>query len=187
MRLSALYLGNRRFIPYQTGEVRTLSHSRKKLDLNGQRFGKLRVLRPTENVGRRTAWLCRCDCGRETVALTGLLRNGHCTSCGCDKPSVDPTPGALGRASLTYVDGTCLEVLADKAARKTNISGVRGVHWMNDKHVWRAEICFKGERRYLGIYRRLEDAVNARKRAEAELYEPFLREFARAETQNANG
>ena len=46
---------------------------------------------------------------------------------------------------------------------------------------WRAAICFKGKRYYLGSYGRFEDAVKARKRAEEELHDGFLREFA-AET-----
>ena len=53
---------------------------------------------------------------------------GHCTSCGCDKATVDPTPNAYGRASLTYVDGTCVEMLAARTVRSNNTSGVRGVY-----------------------------------------------------------
>ena len=164
-----------------------MRHSTKKLELTGQRFGKLTVLRPTENVGPRTAWICRCDCGRETVAITVRLRDGHCTSCGCDKETVDPSPGARGRASLTYVDGTCVEMLAAKTVRKNNSSGVPGVEWRSREQVWRAAICFKGKRYYLGRYPRFEDAVKARKRAEESLHDSFLQEFARAQTQSVNG
>lgn len=42
-------------------------HSRKKLDLTGQRYGELTVLSPAENVDGRTAWLCRCGCGRPSA------------------------------------------------------------------------------------------------------------------------
>ena len=160
---------------------------RKRLDLTGRRFGRLTVLAPAENVGSRTAWVCRCDCGRETVALTVRLRDGHCRSCGCDKAPVDPTPGAYGRASLTYVDGTCVEMLRAKTVRSNNTSGVPGVDWRAGKRTWRAAICFKGKRYYLGSYRNFNDAVKARKRAEERLHDNFLREFASAETQNANG
>ena len=74
-------------------------HSRKKLDLTGQRYGKLTVLRPAENVGDRTAWLCKCDCGQETVVPTKRLRDGHRTSCGCDREHFGEPPAAVGRAS----------------------------------------------------------------------------------------
>jgi hypothetical protein len=33
----------------------------------------------------RATWLCRCDCGRENVALGERLRRGATTSCGCYK------------------------------------------------------------------------------------------------------
>lgn len=157
-------------------------HSRQKLDLTGQRFGKLTVLRPAENVGRLTAWVCRCDCGQEAVALTKLLRNGHCTSCGCDRPL---THGESGRASLTYVDGTCVEMIRASTKRRNNTSGVPGVDWCTSKGLWRAAICFKGRRRYLGSFEKFGDAVTARKRAEEELFEAFLKEYAQAQNQGA--
>ena len=47
-----------------------MGYSRKRLDLTGQRFGKLTVLAPAENIGSLTAWRCLCDCGQETVAST---------------------------------------------------------------------------------------------------------------------
>lgn len=53
--------------------------------------------------------------------------------------------------------------------------------WRAGKRVWRAAICFKGKRYYLGSYKRFEDAVQARKQAEEELHNSFLREFAGSE------
>lgn len=149
-------------------------HSRKKLDLTGQKYGRLTVLEPAENIGTRTAWLCRCDCGRETVIPTHRLRSGHTKSCGCVNDLGQPRI-ALG---LTYIDGTCVEMLAASTVRSNNTSGVPGVDWWASKGRWRAAICFKGKRHYLGSYIRFEDAVRARKQAEEELIIPFLREFA---------
>lgn len=56
--------------------------------LEGQRFGKLTVLKQVdsilENSGQlRTAWLCRCDCGEEVVVKTINLKSGDTKSCGC--------------------------------------------------------------------------------------------------------
>ena len=158
-------------------------HSRKKLDLTGQRFGKLIVLAPAENIGTRTAWLCRCDCGRETAVTTLRLRDGRRTSCGCDKEHFGAPPGEAARASLTYVDGTCVEIIRAGTVRSNNTSGVPGVEWWKTKQCWRASICFKGKRYRLGNYKRFDDAVKARKRAEEELYLPFLAEHAQAANQ----
>ena len=47
-------------------------------------------------------------------------------------------------------------------------------------------ICFKGKRHYLGSHARFEDAVKARKRAEEELHDRFLREFAGGEEQSGD-
>lgn len=55
----------------------------KKLDLTGQRFGRLVVIEPAPNKGRRTQWKCMCDCGNEYIALTDSLRSGRLQSCGC--------------------------------------------------------------------------------------------------------
>lgn len=152
-------------------------HSRQKLDLTGQRYGHLTVLAPAENRGGRTAWRCLCDCGRETVVQSGRLRCGHTKSCGCMGPGAVPGAGLRG---LTYVDGTCVEMLAAKTVRRNNTSGVPGVEWWKSKHRWRATLCFKGKRHYLGSYGSFEEAVKARRRAEEELVEPFLREYAGA-------
>lgn len=162
-----------------------MGHSRKKLDLTGQRYGKLTVLSPAENIGTRTAWLCRCDCGKETVVSTVRLRSGRQASCGCRQAHFGKPPAAIGRASLTYVDGTCVEMLRTRTLRSNNTSGVPGVEWQAKKQRWRASICFKGRRRYLGSYGKFEDAVRARKQAEEELFAPFLREFAQEAAQQA--
>lgn len=153
----------------------------KKLDLTGRRFGKLTVLRPAENLGIKTAWICRCDCGQETVVRTNSLRSGHTVSCGCTGGSQN------ARRGLTYRDGTCVEIIRSQKVQKNNTSGVPGVTLVTCKQLWQATICFKGKRRYLGRYRNFEDAVKARKRAEEDLYGSFLDEFASAQIRDAGG
>ena len=54
------------------------------IDLTGQKFGKLTVLKyfgPDKDRG--ATWLCRCECGNMPVVRGGNLRNGHSKSCGC--------------------------------------------------------------------------------------------------------
>ncbi|MCI8539009.1 MAG: HNH endonuclease [Oscillospiraceae bacterium] len=156
-----------------------MGHVTKKLDLTGQRFGKLTVLGPAENIGGKTAWRCRCSCGRETVVKTYHLRCGHTKTCGCRNGAGGPRH-ALG---LSYIDGTCVEMLQAKTVRRNNTSGVPGVEWQSAKQRWRATSCFKGKRHYLGSYSRFEDAVKARKRGEEEYHDRFLREFAQTAAQ----
>lgn len=57
----------------------------KVIDLTGQRFGRLVVIKRIENTGKngQKRYLCKCECGNETTALADNLKRGHVTSCGC--------------------------------------------------------------------------------------------------------
>lgn len=60
----------------------------KAIDLTGQKFGRLTVLKRAENYispngGKRAQWLCKCECGKEVVVLGNNLRKGLTRSCGC--------------------------------------------------------------------------------------------------------
>lgn len=54
-----------------------------KINRIGQRFGQLTVISEAERAGKNTVWLCRCDCGTETLVMAGNLTSGGSTSCGC--------------------------------------------------------------------------------------------------------
>ncbi len=54
------------------------------LDLTGQKFGRLTVIRRAENnKQQRTRQLCRCSCGIIKTIDTRNLRSGSIVSCGC--------------------------------------------------------------------------------------------------------
>jgi hypothetical protein len=57
---------------------------RRRLDLTGQRFGRLVVeaIAP-DLVAGRVACSCRCDCGRAVTVTSNSLRAGRTRSCGC--------------------------------------------------------------------------------------------------------
>jgi hypothetical protein len=55
----------------------------RKLNLLDKRFGRLVVIKETSNIGRWTAWVCKCDCGNEVVVKTHELQLGDTQSCGC--------------------------------------------------------------------------------------------------------
>jgi hypothetical protein len=55
-------------------------------DLSQERFGKLTVIEPTDRrQGNCVMWLCKCDCGNETVVNSSRLRAGKSQSCGCSR------------------------------------------------------------------------------------------------------
>lgn len=56
------------------------------IDLSGQRFGKLSVIRENgRNKGGQVLWLCKCDCGTMKTLTGGNLRTENAKSCGCGK------------------------------------------------------------------------------------------------------
>ena len=157
-------VGNHPWLAFVDGNGRDC----KKLDLTGQRFGSLTVLSPAENIGDCTAWVCRCDCGREITVKTTCLQTGRTKTC-------------------SHQYGVCPENLQNRKILKNNTSGVSGVEWLPRIQQWKASICFRGKRYYLGAYSEFEDAVKARKQAEKDLRNSFLHEFTDAQTQSANG
>jgi hypothetical protein len=56
-----------------------------RIDLKGQRFGRLVVIGKTSHDMKtsQTKWSCHCDCGNNIEVRGGNLRNGHSQSCGC--------------------------------------------------------------------------------------------------------
>ena len=66
----------------------------KKIDLTGQPFGRLIVIREYGRAkDRQVTWLCRCDCGREVVVKAGNLLSENTQSCGCLRLERNTTHG----------------------------------------------------------------------------------------------
>ena len=58
------------------------------IDLTGQRFGRLKVVKRSDDYRSPTGrpdpqWECSCDCGNKLIVRGCHLRNGHTQSCGC--------------------------------------------------------------------------------------------------------
>ena len=61
-----------------------MSHSRKKIDLTGRRYGRLTVEASTPmRKNGYIVWQCRCDCGGMVLLDTRCLQRGAVTDCGC--------------------------------------------------------------------------------------------------------
>lgn len=56
---------------------------RKLINLIGTQFGKLIVIDRVFDKPKQTRWLCKCDCGNETIVYSRNLRGGFTKSCGC--------------------------------------------------------------------------------------------------------
>ena len=54
------------------------------IDLTGQTFGYLTVIKRIETKNTKTRWLCKCKCGKYTTPITyRLLHHKDIPSCGC--------------------------------------------------------------------------------------------------------
>lgn len=66
-------------------------------DLIGATFGRLTVVEPVrERVRNNIAFLCRCECGGEKVAIGSDLKRGNVRSCGCLQREVAAERGRQG-------------------------------------------------------------------------------------------
>ena len=56
------------------------------IDLTGKRFGKLTVIKKhNQDKWGCWNWLCKCDCGKESIVSGGHLRGMKTKSCGCSR------------------------------------------------------------------------------------------------------
>jgi len=94
-------------------------------DLTGRRFGRLEVMERRGNDSSRNArWLCRCDCGIQTMASSGALRGGQ-KSCGCARGEShgESEPETLEYRTWSAMIGRCY----NKNAPQFNHYGGRGI------------------------------------------------------------
>lgn len=80
----------------------------KTIDLVGQRFGKLVVIKKDESVvpksGRHTKWICQCDCGNIVSVQSNHLRAGDITACSQACKNRIPNGSQFGK--LTVIEMT---------------------------------------------------------------------------------
>ncbi len=72
----------------------------KRIDLTGQRFGRLTVIEYDHAEHDGAHWLCKCDCGTEKVLAGYSLRSGRTRSCGCLKSDASREKLEKARAVL---------------------------------------------------------------------------------------
>ena len=131
-------------------------------DITGQRFGRLTAQYSTKKRDAKgfVIWHCQCDCGSEAdVSYNSLMYCGQ-TSCGCKKKEHDKALGGF----LTHVDGTSIDALKSRKIPSNNTTGVKGVYLVKGRYL--AKIVFQHRQYFLGTYASVEEAAEARKKAE---------------------
>ena len=138
--------------------------SRGRKEWVGKQFGNLTVAAYDGRRGGKHYWRCLCKCGKEAIVCQSNLKSSHTRSCGCLS---DP------RGTRHFVEGTCIESIRSRKVSASNKSGIRGVYFNRRSGRWIAQITFQGHTRYLGSFESLEEAAQARKKAEA-IFDDFL-------------
>lgn len=144
-----------------------------KLNLKGQKFGKLTALKPIgTDTNRQVIWHCKCDCGKEIDVLGVSLKKGNTQSCGCISSSNIKELIKLNNIEKTNI--AIIKSLYKNSKSNKTKSGVKGVGWNKRSNKWRAYIMFQGKQYELGHFVKVEDAIKIRKEAEEKLFGPFL-------------
>lgn len=110
------------------------------IDLTGQKFGYLTVIKRTENKGKHTMWLCRCEC-EKVVTVNGYdLRKERIKSCGCKKGLMITQKKTQHGYSHTRLDNAYQSIIKrcyDENNPAYKDYGGRGIvmcdEWLNDK------------------------------------------------------
>lgn len=159
-----------------------------KLDLTGQRFGKLVVIGDEgyRRKNKRGMWLmCECDCGNSLNVRKDRLACGNTTSCGCvnkinqvkNITYILTDVDRIKARKHTFVEDTSLVSIGKTKPMITNTSGHTGVSYRKDRGKWVAIIEFQKEIHRLGNFINKEDAINARKAAEDKYFKPMLDKY----------
>lgn len=148
------------------GKLRIKDHS-------GEVYGKVVVLNEYKRENKETYWKCKCGyCGSEFYAPIKFLKNGSIKSCGCLNTKVRKE---TVRERMGFVDGTSLVALSEnRKLNKNSTTGIRGVTFVKAKQKYRVQIIFKRKAMHLGYFDTIEQAAEARKRAEEAYYTPLL-------------
>lgn len=87
------------------------------IDLTGERFGKLTVLRRAPNKGKGTCWACICDCGGYIETRGADLKNGSVRSCGCIRRTTARSQTFVDITGKTFNRLTAVECLTSRRNR----------------------------------------------------------------------
>lgn len=153
-----------------------------RIDLTGQRFGRLVVIKDAGySKHRDRVWKCKCDCGKTKFATSSCLKLGKTRSCGCvakkfSQDNIRKTNKWVRDHDMK--EHTRLSALNTKLS-SANTSGVKGVSWDKAKKMWRAQLKFQGIIVLSSRFAKKEDAIKARRDAEEKYFKPILEKYHR--------
>lgn len=158
----------------KTKHCASAAHHKRLIDLTGQRFGRLTVLRQARQASSsgNARWLCQCDCGNFTEVDSYNLRRGITKSCGClrienSRALTQHNNGFrehMGNAqTLKNDDGI---YISSVNLSKRNHTGVIGVSYDKSNERWVARLRFRGRYVLNKACQTFEEAAELRHAAE---------------------
>ena len=110
-----------------------------RIDITGNKYGRLTVLGFSHSKNRKSYWLCRCTCGKEKVIYGNSLKSGDTTSCGClgkEHRIESITKHGMKNTRLYRVWGNMLARCYIESSSRYYRYGARGItvceEWRND-------------------------------------------------------
>lgn len=140
------------------------------LDLTGQKYGKLTVIKEIS----KSMWLCKCDCGNTTTASTNNLRMGGIVSCGCAQlENAEKARKAMYKFAF---ENTNIKALKMKT-HKNSKTGIKGVQYNEKRKRWIATLMIGGECKLYKTCNSLKEAIEVREQAEELYFKPVIERF----------
>lgn len=173
------YLSLKRGTSQSCGCLRRELQGENRIDLTGQKFGRLTVL--SRDPAQHDYWICECECGNRKSIVMASLRNGNTRSCGCIHGEIVAEIGkrtvaknVAKQIAVNQAYHTNFQVIANENLPKNNRSGHKGVCWDKRRQMWEANIQVHGKKKFLGRYYDIADAIKARETAEEEYFKPLI-------------
>lgn len=110
-------------------------------------------------------------CGEEFETKLSRIKSGIGS---CDKCAEKNLEAGKKIVKDAAVEGTCIIQITNRALNRNSTTGHKGVSLLPSGK-YRAYIYFKRKQYYLGLYESVEDAAEARAKAEKEIYGNFLK------------
>lgn len=107
-------------------------------------------------------WHCKCECGNYKDPPYDLL--------------LKESGKRIGQLHVNknIIEYTNIQIIQRSTPMRHNTSGYTGVIFNKRRNNWRAEIRLQNKRYHLGSFDKKDDAIEARKKAEAKMHKQFL-------------
>lgn len=144
-------------------------------EIIGKKFNRLTVLKKTDKQAKNGGYFyeCKCNCGNFVLVRLSRLKDQSTKSCGC----LFKEYSEILNTRNDYYNGTNIGRIKSRKVAKNNTSGVIGVSYIKKRKKWTASVMLCGKTIHLGNFDRIEDAIKARLKGEADYFQPVIDEY----------